>query len=220
MEDIEARVDELGVSSLIVELGGLGVTFPTLVSTETDLRSTIDAATEEWLHQYLFFTPLGFRYALDTAGIRPDYQVATLNETVAGMVSREIGSVVYNRYYRKGGTDQAEARPSRQESEFNREMRQIRLTVNDYLARGEVTQAEQYMEDRRVFLASKGYFIRKLNQAYFAFYGTYGDHPMTVSPIGTEMRELGAKATCLKDFLDTTSKMTSREDLLRLVGAR
>lgn len=214
MESIEAGVEKLGVSAIVLPLGGLAATYPTFVTNEADIRFTIDAATEEWLHHYLFFKPLGFRYFLDTIGIRPDYEIATINETVAGMVSKEIGSIVYDKHYRKGNEANTQGeQPSTADFDFNREMRETRKTVDAHLARREVEQAEQFMEAKREFLASKGYYIRKLNQAYFAFYGTYGDSPISISPIGTEMKELRAKIPSLKEFLDTVSVMTNREDL-------
>ena len=49
IEEIEAEVDQLDVSSLVVELGGFGGTFPSFVSDTGSLRFAIEAATEEWL---------------------------------------------------------------------------------------------------------------------------------------------------------------------------
>ncbi len=208
MEAIEAEVDRLGVSALVVRLGGFGGTYPTLVTDRGSLRFTINAAIEEWLHHYLTFTPLGFSYLLDITGISRDYEIATMNETVAGMVSDEIGAMVYARYYRGGeGTNQ------KGNEEFNREMRGIRLQVDEYLARGEIELAEGFMEERRLYLLSRGYYIRKLNQAYFAFHGTYADDPTSVSPIGVELRELREQSASVKDFLDSAAQMTSRKDL-------
>jgi hypothetical protein len=92
-------------------------------------------------------------------------------------------------------------------------MREIRRAVDQYLARGEIEQAEEFMEQKRQYLASKGYYIRKLNQAYFAFYGTYADRPTSISPIGVELQELRRQSASLKDFLDTVAVMTSRQDL-------
>ncbi|MFC1916656.1 hypothetical protein ACFLX1_00775 [Chloroflexota bacterium] len=42
------------------------------------------------------------------------------------------------------------------------------------------------MEQKRQYLAEMSYHIRKLNQAYFAFHGTYADKPAFISPIGHE----------------------------------
>ncbi len=210
MEGVEDKVDELDVSSLVVSLGGFA-TYPSLITNEGNLRFTIDTAAEEWLHQYLAFKPLGFHYLWDLTGIRRDYEVATMNETLAGMVSREIGGIVYESYYKKNETDRAE--PVETGFDFNKEMREIRRAVDDYLARGEIEQAEEFMEQRRQYLVSRGYHIRKLNQAYFAFHGAYADRPTSISPIGVEMKQLRSQSASLKDFLETVSAMTSRQDL-------
>jgi uncharacterized protein YdcH (DUF465 family) len=212
MESIEKQVDELDVSSLVVEIGGLGATYPTFVTDSASLRFTIDTAAEEWLHQYLAFKPLGFLYLLDLTGISRNYEIATINETVAGMVSKEIGAIVYQKYYPgyENSTRQQAAGP---EFDFNREMREIRRTVDAYLGQGEINQAEEFMEQKRQYLVSMGYNIRKLNQAYFAFYGTYADRPTSISPIGVELRKLREQSASLKDFLDTVSIMTSRQNL-------
>ena len=210
MEAIEAEVDKLGVSSLVVELGGFAA-YPSLVTNDASLQFVIDTVTEEWLHQYLAFTPLGIRYLLDVAGVSRNYEIATINETLAGIVSKEIGAIVCGEYYAEcEGQQKPVAKP---EFDFNREMREIRRAVDQYLARGEIEQAEEFMEQKRQYLASKGYNIRKLNQAYFAFYGTYADSPTSISPIGVEMKELRHQSASLKDFLDTVAVMTSRQDL-------
>jgi len=216
METIENKVDKFDVSSLVVELGGLGATHPTFVTDEASLRFTLDAAAEEWLHQYLFFKPLGHRYTLDLIGLKRDYEIATINETVAGIVSKEIGDLVYRTYYQPDNTGQ----PHEEDSpafDFNREMRDIRRGVDTYLAAGESEAAEEFMEQKREDLAENGYYIRKLNQAYFAFHGTYGDSPTSISPIGTELRELRAQSTSLADFLAKVAGITSRQQLREML---
>jgi len=215
IENIEAKVDKLGVSSLVVEIGGLGATYPTFVANDINLRATIDAAAEEWLHQYLVFKPLGFLYLLDLAGLRQNYEIATMNETLASMVSKEIGSLIYQKYYaqpeEKGtGTEKPAHEPK---FDFNREMREIRKQVDLYLAQGEIERAEKFMEEKRQYLASQGYYLRKLNQAYFAFHGTYADSPTSIDPIGQELKKLRGQSASLKDFLDRVAAMTSRQAL-------
>jgi predicted nucleic acid-binding Zn-ribbon protein len=211
MENIEEQVDGLGVSSLVEGLGGLG-TYPSFVMDDASLHFTIETATHEWLHSYLAFKPLGFLYILDLTGISPNYDIATMNETVVGIVSKEIGTTVCQAYY--PGYENSHQQPAEEpEFDFNQEMREIRQTVDTYLAQGEIGQAEEYMEQKRQYLASMGYYIRKLNQAYFAFHGTYADSPTSISPIGAELKQLREQSASVKDFLDTVAVMTSRQDL-------
>lgn len=213
MEEIEAQVDELGVSSLVVGLGGFGGTYPTFVTDRADLKFTLNAVAEEWLHQYLSFKPLGFLYLLDLSGIARNYDIAVMNETLAGIVSDEIGAAVYQKYYAGTGLERSRTDRTGTGFEFNREMRETRRTVDALLARGEIELAEGFMERKRQFLAEKGYHIRKLNQAYFAFYGAYADDPTSISPIGTEMKVLRERSASLPEFLETVAGMTGRQDL-------
>ena len=212
MEDIEDGVDRLGVSSLVVELGGLA-TYPNYITDRASLKFTLETAVHEWLHQYLAFKPLGFLYILDLTGLRQDYEIATMTETLVDMVSQEIGAMTYEKYYAQGEGDNAGPTAAGTGFDFNKEMREIRQAVDSYLARGEIEPAEQFMEGKRQFLASQGYHIRKLNQAYFAFYGTYADSPTSISPIGAEMKKLRSQSASLKEFLETAAAMTSRQDL-------
>jgi len=217
IEDIEAEVDKLGVSSLVVELGGLGATYPTFVTDEASLRFIVDTATEEWLHQYLVFKPLGFLYLLDSIGVSRNYEIVVMNETLTGMVSKEIGDILVENYYPQYENGNHQTQASEAEFDFNREMRNIRRAVDNYLARGEIEQAEEFMEQKRQYLVSKGYYIRKLNQAYFAFYGTYADSLTSISPVGLELKELRSQSTSLKEFLDRVDTMTSRQDLIESI---
>ncbi len=217
IEAVEAAALELGVSSLVVRLGGIA-TYPAFVTNDASLQFTLSTAIEEWLHQYLFFKPLGFQYALDLIGVSRNYEIVTMNETLAGMVSHEISSILYQKYYSSQYEDEdAETEANGSEFDFNREMREIRKAVDEYLAQGEVEQAEEFMEQKRQYLASKGYYIRKLNQAYFAFHGAYADSPTSVSPIGSELRTLRSQSASLEDFLDTVAQMTTYQDLVNSI---
>ncbi len=95
MEGIEAKVDQLDVSSLVVELGGYGGTYPSFVSNNGSLKFTIETAIEEWLHQYLVFKPLCFLYILDLTGVSRNYEIATVNETINGKMRKENGTMGY-----------------------------------------------------------------------------------------------------------------------------
>jgi len=179
------------------------------------LEYSIEVAVEEWFHQYLFFRPLGFRYGLHVAGLTRDYEIATVNEALAGMVSAEIASLVYEKYYQEPqilSTGMPIAAAG--EFDFYAEMRSIRIKVDELLQNGQVEEAERYMEEKRLQLASHGYYIRKLNQAYFAFYGTYASSPGSVSPIGSGLKALRQKSDSLKSFVEQISSMTDADEII------
>jgi len=213
---IEAEVDKLGVSSLVTELGGFGATYPPIVGADYRLDFVINAIVEEWLHQYLAFKPLGFRYVLDSLGIKKNPDIIIMNETLAGMVSRDIGDQVYDRYY--AGTQRNDTEKQRTDFDFDDEMRETRQQVDLFLSMGKIDAAESYMEERRLVFVSHGYNIRKLNQAYFAFHNIYGHDPASISPIKGELELLRARSVSLKDFLDRASGMRSYDDLLRMLS--
>jgi len=194
----------------VISIGGLAA-YPAIVRDDRAYSTIVETAAHEWLHQYLAFTPLGFRYVLDLTGISPNYDIATMNESLAGMVGKEIGAMVYRKYY--AGFESETTPKAGNSFDFNLAMREIRKTVDGYLAGGEVKQAETYMEQQRKELAANGYYIRKLNQAYFAFHGAYADSPAFQNPIGLELKELRAKSASLKIFLKKAAGLTTRQDL-------
>ena len=71
------------------------------------------------------------------------------------------------------------------------------------------------MEARRQMFVERGYQIRKLNQAYFAFYGAYNVGPGAggQDPVGPAVIALRERSASLKGFLDRISWMTSFEEL-------
>ncbi len=123
--------------------------------------------------------------------------------------------MVFNQYYAQymANPGNLQRDPSSAPFDFNTTMRTTRITVDNYLAQGQVQQAEQYMESQRQLLMSKGYYIRKLNQAYFAFYGSYATGPASVDPIGQELSTLRQHSPSIKDFLNTVSGFGSNQDL-------
>ncbi len=220
MDSIESQVDALGYSSLVVELGGTAVTYPAFVSNRGDVRYTIEAAAEEWTHQYLAFKPLGFLYALNLLNIRHDADIPAMNETVAGMVSREIGAMVYKEYYQQAEDMATARRPSRPAPgafSFNAEMRQIRLQVDSLLAAGNVDDAEAFMKEKRQFLATQNYYLRKINQAYFSFYGNYVTAPGSITPVGNEFDKLREQSGSLAEFLNKAASLTDHKQLEDLI---
>ena len=221
-ERLEADVEELDdqYSALVVNTGGVA-TFPAVVGASANLQYTLRTVAHEWFHHYLVFYPLGRNYW--SSG-----EMVTINETVANIAGDEVGNAAYERYYEKpevrtptpspDANATALSTPEPPAFSFNAEMRETRLEADRLLAEGKIEAAEAYMEERRLVFADNGYFLRKLNQAYFAFHGSYADRPSAVSPIGGYVRQVRDRSASLKEFIQTMSRVSSYEDLLRLVG--
>jgi hypothetical protein len=216
---LEAQVEEkTGESALVVGTGGIGV-YPTMVMRTSDLPWVVNTIAHEWTHNYLTMRSLGLNY--DTTP-----QLRIMNETTASIAGNEIGALVLKTYYPElsdnlGRSSKAAAPVKADTFNFQVEMHQTRVTVDDLLAQGKVNEAEQYMEQRRQVFVDHGYLIRKLNQAYFAFYGAYADSPVSAAgedPVGEAVRELRANSPTLAVFLRKIAWMNSYEDLQKAVG--
>jgi hypothetical protein len=209
--DMENKVQGIGMSGLVERVGGVA-TYPSMISQDVSLQYLLSTVSHEWLHHYFYFHPLGRNYGAN-------YDMTSINETAADLGGDELGMLVYQRFYAQDGDNTASPGAASQPAfDFNKEMRQIRLTVDQLLAQGQVEEAERYMEQMREYLARNGYYIRKLNQAYFAFYGTYSDMPGSVSPIGGYLEELRQGSPSLGDFIKKISGISSYDQLLKAIG--
>ena len=219
---LEERVDKaLNVSSLVVPVGGVGL-YPTMVQQTTNLNWLFEVVAHEWTHNFLTLRPLGISYMNSS-------QLRTMNETTASIAGKEIGQAVIERYYPElvppepapGDANAPVQQPAAPVFDFNAEMRTTRVNVDKMLADGKIDQAEQYMDARRVFFWDNGYHIRKLNQAYFAFYGAYADQPGGAAgedPVGAAVRALRSESSDLATFLNRISWMWSFKQLQQVVG--
>lgn len=204
-------------STLIEPLGGLGV-WPTMVIDRGSLRWTISTVAHEWVHNYMVFHPLGW-HLLDSAGMN------TVSETVATIVGDEIGDQVAYAFY---GLPLPEPVPPQRHAplpqpdpnrfDFRTEMRRTRLRVDELLAQGDVTGAEAYMEARRRVFVEHGYALRKLNQAYFAFHGSYATQPAASDPLGPKLQELRSYAPNLATFVHEVQQIKRIEDVDTLLA--
>jgi hypothetical protein len=220
-EEMEKAVfDRLDQSALVVPIGGLG-TYPAMIRETASMNWLAEVTAHEWTHHWLSFRPLGVRYLASP-------EMRTINETVASMVDLEIGPRVIERYYPEL-VPQPTSVPSALSPldpppfDFNAEMAETRTTVDRFLEEGEIEAAEAYMEQRRQVFVNNGYAIRKLNQAYFAFYGGYAAEPggaAGADPIGPMLRSLRAASPSLREFLQDVGGVTSYDDFLALYQER
>ena len=224
MEDITALEneveEEMSVSALVVDIGGVGV-YPTMVMRSSSLVWVVQTIAHEWTHNYLSLHPLGINYG--SSG-----ELRTMNETTAAIVGEEVSRLVLERYYPEmaaSSTKVLAMTGSFQEKpfDFNAEMHQTRVTVDFLLSQGRVKAAESYMEARRQTFWENGYLIRKLNQAYFAFYGAYADTPQGAAggdPVGPAVRALREQSGSLSVFIKQIAWMNSYSDLQEAVGSQ
>jgi hypothetical protein len=215
---------KLNVSTLIVSIGGIGL-YPTMVMETSDIVWLAEVVAHEWIHNYLTLRPLGMNYFSG-----PELQ--TMNETAASLAGQEIGMAVIAKHYpdylpaqqsNEISSSPAElALPEEQQVfNFRSEMHATRIRVDELLADGKIEEAEAYMEERRQVFWNNGYRLRKLNQAYFAFYGSYADQPTGPAgedPVGAAVRALRAQSPTLAQFLNQISWMTSFEQLQEAVA--
>ena len=211
IEDIEQRVDDEDTVSVVVTIGGLAA-YPAIILDNRSYRSMLEVVAHEWTHHYLAFYPLGMKWG--SGG-----EMTTLNESVADVVGRELARMIDERHpiEFKEGMD-GRAPPAEPPTiDFRQVMHNLRLRVDALLAEGKVAEAEALMEQTRQHLAEDGIYIRKINQAYFAFYGSYGESPASSSPVGPMVDELWARTQDVGLFLALVREVTSLEELERLL---
>ena len=225
---LEARIDErYDVASLIVPLGGIAL-YPAMIAETTSIPFAVDTFAHEWLHHYLLAFPLGLHYFTTVDGFSGEARI--INETTAELFGNEIGHKVLARYYPDLLPPEPVTPPPVTEPpptdpdafDFGVAMHETRVTVDALLTEGQVEAAEAYMEERRQLFYENGYRIRKLNQAYFAFYGGYqsGGIPGVggQDPIGPAVRRLRDQSSNLHDFIIQMRGITSRDALLAVAG--
>jgi len=212
------------LSALVEPVGGIGA-YPTMVMRSTDLNWLTETIAHEWIHNYLTFFPLGVRYAVSG-------EMRTINETTASLAGKELGFALIVAYYPERmpryylslpiyTTVLSEGVETLDPFNYRAEMHETRMQVDALLAAGQTDEAEAYMEARRSFFWEHGYRLRKINQAYFAFYGSYNDTPgggaSGTDPVGPAVQQLRKQYASLDSFLRAIRGVKSYEQLLALL---
>ena len=219
-------VYDQNISAVIIQTGGLA-SYPNVIPT-THLKRLVDVAAHEWLHAHLAFYPLGQAYF--SGG-----DIRSMNETLADIFCREVGLRVYSEVTGEpfvasirpetasGKVPNDEAAAAVEDPEafsFNRFMGETRRETDELLAEDLIDEAEGYMESRRVELLDHGYKIRKINQAYFAFHGTYAESPSSTSPIARYLWELREQVATVGDLVKLLRPIRTYAEFEQLVVDR
>ena len=230
---------EHNLSAHVSRVGGIA-TYPTSVNPRLpDLEYLYEVVAHEWIHTWLAFRPLGIRYLQSN-------ELRTINETVATIFGEEVGRYIMLRHYPdlirrpppasmlpvppdesadQGEADATEDNTNTEDSatdggfDFRAAMRETRLETDRLLGEGLVEEAEGYMEVRRRYINAHGYSIRKINQAFFAFYGTYATGGGSSSDLGPKLEELRRLSPNLRAFMDTAAGLTGRRQLEQTLDA-
>ena len=203
---VESETEETGVSALVVNTGGIA-TYPSVIPELASYRSAVETVIHEWLHQYLAFYPLGRSYF-------SGQEARTLNETVANLAGRELADLFVQRY----GLPTPSPSQTSADFDFRSEMRSLRLRVEELLAEGRVEEAERLMNEKRDEFEARGVYIRRINQAYFAFYGSYADTPGSIDPIGPKLQRLRDRSGSVAEFVLLARSLHSEADLDSLLA--
>ena len=215
MDELETAIfEQLNLSALVVPIGGLG-TYPAMIMETSSINWLTEVTAHEWSHHWLTFFPVGWNYN--------DPQVRIINETIASIFDQEISNRVIARYYPEFVPPPAPTTPPALETtpiepptfDYGVELAATRIYAEKLLAAGDIEGAEQYMEERRQIFLENGYGIRKLNQAYFAFYGAYAAVPGATGsdPTGPMLRDIQAHTNSPREFMDTVASITTFADL-------
>ena len=207
-----AVYEQLNLSALVVPIGGLG-TYPAMIMENGSINWLAEVTAHEWSHHWMSFFPVGWNYG--------DPQVRIINETIASIFDQEIGSRVIERYYPEFVPPPApdilpEVSPIEPPAfDYGAELAATRIRTEELLAQGDIEGAETYMEARRLVFLQNGYGIRKLNQAYFAFYGAYAAVPGATGsdPTGPMLRDIQAHTASPRAFMEAVAPIATFADL-------
>ena len=196
-------------SALVDDLSGVA-TYPLLVDDQQSLRSILQTSVHEWFHVYFFFKPLGWNYW-------DSREMTTLNETICTLLGEEIGDVIYFNLYETDEHGLIDSKLNHPNEQLLDKMRLTRIEVDKLLSEGEINSAEQLMKKTWWELRLGGYRIRKLNQAYFAFRGRYGNSPASISNIGNQVNVLRENSDKVKSFVNTVSEINDYNEFLDVI---
>ncbi len=225
--DVESDVerDDPDIAALVVTSGGVA-TYPSVINEGRSYERIVDTVFHEWLHQYLIFFPLGRSYF-------EGGEARTLNESVANIAGSELARLYFEKYgpleaEPPSSTPEPSATPeptpapspgpATEPFDFTVEMRALRVTVEEMLAEGRIDEAEKLMESKRDEFEANGIYVRRLNQAYFAFYGFYADTAASIDPIGPKLATLLDRSGSPGEFVRQASAISTQAGLDRLLS--
>jgi hypothetical protein len=247
-EVIEAQVlSDTQQSALVVPIGGLA-DYPAMILETTELLWLMQTTAHEWAHHWLSLRPLGYHYLVEGgADLRTINE--TVASVFGDEIGLQVLRRFYRDELQRTFPDQVEpqpltipepdtARPPDPTAppllfSLSRTLRDTRINVDKMLAEArdlkqqgqaeraeaQIVEAEKYMEVQRQAINANGYRIRKINQAYFAFYGAYADQPGAAGrdPIGPNVVALRVYSPTVRQFMERASGILALDRLVQVV---
>ena len=238
----DSLMAEHDVAAISFQVGGLAA-YPASVLDIIPLDDAFRASAHEWVHHYMAFRPLGQKMFTSAEMVTLNETLADIVGREIGDRARELllegealppspclspgGEDTPSLYLSPSGGEidgdctaplpaPESGRHDRDEHfGFNEEMRETRLRVDELLANGKVGEAEAYMEERRLLFVENGYPIRRLNQAYFAFHGTYAENAASSSPIAGQLNRFRGLIPDLQAFVVEMADISSYQQFLQ-----
>ena len=209
----ESIMSEIGYSSIVVNIGGVAA-YPSIIKETDNYGDLFKAHAHEWLHQYLILFPLGRAYFKDT-------NMKIVNETLANIYSERLFNNVCSKKIKLQDVI-CNSKKNILSDKFNYQLfiKNLRLDVDELLKSGKINQAEKQMESARAELESKGFYVRKINQAWFAFNGTYADSPASSSNIDQEIESFIDSQESLGDAIKKLRKVKNFEEYKNLISQK
>lgn len=232
-------------SALVVPIGGLA-DYPAMILETTELLWLMQTTAHEWSHHWLYLRPLGYSYlAEEGANLRTINE--TVASVFGDEIGLKVMRRFYRDELQRTFPDRVEPQPlaipepeptqppatAAQPFSFSRTLRDTRIKVDQLLAEArdleklgqadraeaKIVEAERYMEAQRQLINSTGYRIRKINQAYFAFYGAYADQPGAAGsdPIGPNVVALRVYSPTVREFMERASGILTLDRLVQVV---
>lgn len=216
-EQLEAEIDAMGYSAFVVSIGGRS-TYPATIRPQ-GIRATLETTAHEWLHNY--------RSLKNPIGKVTDSESRAIEETIANLLDQAIGNIAYQRFYDPSYVPPAPTPATQEQSndpdvfDFNSEMRETYLRTIELLEAGLIDEAEAYMDRRRDFFEENGKFERKINQAYFAFTGSYATNPafsFGQNGIGDKLQKISNYFNDPAAFFNAIAHITNIKELDKLLA--
>lgn len=248
-ERLESQVlKDTNRSALVTPIGGLAA-YPAMILETSNLLWLLQTFAHEWTHNWLELRPLGYSYlAADNGEIRTINE--TTASIVGDEIGLQVMRRYYLDRLQRDNPDLVEPKPlvipnpdgspapdrptDPNQFSFNATLHATRVHVDELLAEArafsaqnktdqanaKIIEAEQYMEQQRQLINTHGYRIRKINQAYFSFHGSYADQPGAAGsdPVGPKVIALRVYSSSLRAFLDRISSVLTLDALNLAVG--